>query len=55
MLELAIPDPDEELPFHLLYDSEKNKNLDLAVDVETLKFIICGDVLIMEKMVRILN
>lgn len=54
VLELAIPDPDEELPFHLLYVLKKKK-FGLAVDVETLKFIICGDVLIMEKMVRILN
>lgn len=29
--------------------SQKNKKFGSAVDVETLKFIICGDVLIMEK------
>lgn len=29
--------------------SQKNKKFSSAVDVETLKFIICGDVLIMEK------
>lgn len=48
VLELAIPDPDEELPFHLLYVLRKIK-IWFTVDVETLKFIICGDVLIMEK------